>query len=171
MAPRPIKRLLVALDAGRSSDRALSEAVSVARALGAMIWLVHVGYEPAVMCAESALADALRGPGLLAKGKDVLSLAARSVPVALLGGQLLLEGDPADEILGAAEQVDADLIVLGTHGRGPVSRFLLGSTAHSVLLRASCPVLTVGDSRSRTGKAAKEGAAATRKSSLSRLKD
>lgn len=161
MAQRPIKRLLVAVDADRSSDRALAEAISIAKALGAMIWLVHVVFEPAIICAESALADALRGPELLARGKDLLRLAARSVPVALLGGQLLLEGDPSEEILGAAEQVDADLIVLGTHGRGPVGRFLLGSTAHSVLRRANCPVLTVGDSGSRTDKAAKEEAAPT----------
>ncbi len=52
-------------------------------------------------------------------------------------------GDPAEEIVAAAREMDADLIVLGTRGRGTVARVLLGSVARAVLLSAPCSVLVV----------------------------
>jgi nucleotide-binding universal stress UspA family protein len=55
----------------------------------------------------------------------------------------LAEGDPAEEILRAAQDTGGDLIVMGTHGRRGLGRVLLGSVAEEVMRRASCPVLTV----------------------------
>ena len=56
---------------------------------------------------------------------------------------LLREGDVADQILHAAEEVHCDLIVMGTHGRSGVGRVLMGSAAEAVLRRSPCPVLAV----------------------------
>jgi nucleotide-binding universal stress UspA family protein len=56
---------------------------------------------------------------------------------------VLVHGKPAREILRKAEAVDADLIVLGVHARGPLGVALFGHTAEHVLRAASCPVLTV----------------------------
>ena len=52
-------------------------------------------------------------------------------------------GDPAFAILEQAQASKADLILMGTHGRGGLSRFLMGSVSHSVLHQADCPVLIV----------------------------
>ena len=52
-------------------------------------------------------------------------------------------GDAAAEIVGVAEELGCDLIVLGTHGRTGLGRFLMGSVAESVLRRAGCPTLIV----------------------------
>ncbi len=52
-------------------------------------------------------------------------------------------GDPADELLGLAEECNADLIVVGTHGRSGLERLLLGSVAERVVRNASCPVLVM----------------------------
>jgi nucleotide-binding universal stress UspA family protein len=57
--------------------------------------------------------------------------------------RVLKEGDVVREILHAAGEVHADLLVLGTHGRTGVGRLLMGSIAEAVLRRAPCPVLTV----------------------------
>ncbi len=53
------------------------------------------------------------------------------------------EGNPADQILAVAEEIAADLIVLGTHGTRGFERWLLGSVTERVLHRTTCPVLTV----------------------------
>ena len=53
----------------------------------------------------------------------------------------VLKGDPADQIAEAAK--DAQLLVIGSHGRRGVERFLLGSVSHSVLHHVSCPVLVI----------------------------
>jgi nucleotide-binding universal stress UspA family protein/quercetin dioxygenase-like cupin family protein len=53
------------------------------------------------------------------------------------------EGNPAEEILRLAGLVTCDLIVMGTHGKSGLGRFLTGSVAEEVLRKASCPVLVV----------------------------
>jgi nucleotide-binding universal stress UspA family protein len=56
----------------------------------------------------------------------------------------LAEGDPAKEIVREAQELNCDLVVLGTQGRTGLRRVLLGSVADKVLRRATCPVVTVG---------------------------
>lgn len=53
------------------------------------------------------------------------------------------EGDPATEILEYAEEIDADAIVAGTHGRSGVKRRLIGSVAERLVRHATCPVMTI----------------------------
>lgn len=55
----------------------------------------------------------------------------------------LLHGDPAGEILSLAEDVEADLIIVGTHGRRGVKRLLMGSVAEKIVREAACPVLVM----------------------------
>ena len=55
----------------------------------------------------------------------------------------VIEGDPAESILEYADEIGADIIVAGTHGRSGVKRHLLGSVAERLVRHADCPVLTV----------------------------
>lgn len=58
--------------------------------------------------------------------------------------ELLVEpGDVADEVIEAAERLDADLIVIGLRHRTAVGKLILGSDAQRILMHASCPVLAV----------------------------
>ncbi len=56
---------------------------------------------------------------------------------------VILEGNPAEEIIGFAEKNDIDLIVMGTHGITGISRFLLGSVAENVVRHSKKAVLVV----------------------------
>jgi phosphoglycerate kinase len=58
-------------------------------------------------------------------------------------GQLMIDGDPADEVLKFADEIGADLIAMGSHGRTGLRRFLMGSVSRQVLDHAKCPVLIV----------------------------
>ncbi len=60
-------------------------------------------------------------------------------------------GDPATRLLEHARSTDADLIVVGTHGRQGISRLVLGSVAEAIVRAAPCPVLVVRDPRSPAG--------------------
>lgn len=106
------------------------------------VYLVHVVAEP------------LQQPWTVeAPGFDVAALretwvaqAARRLnaldaPARVQVSRQVLVGTPAEEIARFARQHGADLIVMGTHGYGPVRRFLLGSVADRVVREASCPVL------------------------------
>ncbi len=57
--------------------------------------------------------------------------------------QLVRGQDPADDLIGVAEEVDADFIVIGLRRRTPVGKLILGSNAQRILLDAPCPVLAV----------------------------
>jgi nucleotide-binding universal stress UspA family protein len=80
------------------------------------------------------VADARARLDLIARGEATTWCDVRPV---------LVEGKASLEILRAARQAAADLIVLGTHGHGMLDTALFGSTTHSVLRNAPCPVLTV----------------------------
>ena len=56
---------------------------------------------------------------------------------------LVWTGDPGDVIVEAAEAEHADMVLVGSHGRGPVGRLLLGSVSEFVVRNAPCPVLVV----------------------------
>ena len=57
--------------------------------------------------------------------------------------QLVRGVDPAEDLIAVADEVDADLIVIGLRRRTPVGKLIMGSNAQQVLLDASCPVLAV----------------------------
>jgi nucleotide-binding universal stress UspA family protein len=57
--------------------------------------------------------------------------------------QLVRGVDPAEDLVAVAEEVDADLIVIGLRRRSPVGKLIMGSNSQQILLDASCPVLAV----------------------------
>ena len=65
----------------------------------------------------------------------------------------LRSGAPAPEILEAAKELEADLVVMGSHGYGKLHRLLLGSVADRVIRMAACPVLTVKGATERSASA------------------
>jgi len=85
--------------------------------------------------------------------RDERDLRAQSMKARLIAAGLRAEadpreGDPAPQILAAANEAGADLIVMGTHGRTGLARLMLGSVARNVLLHAGCSVLIVRDTPS-----------------------
>ena len=57
--------------------------------------------------------------------------------------QLIRGNEPAEDLIGVAEEIDAELIVIGLRRRTPVGKLILGSNAQRILLDAPCPVLAV----------------------------
>jgi nucleotide-binding universal stress UspA family protein len=137
------RRVLIALDASAIAAHALEAGLSLARALGADVALVHV-VDPKLAVAPEAgvpatalMAEAKRD------GQGLLAAATARAGSASPPWQFLREGQPAKEIIAAAREWAADLIVLGTHGRSGVARAVLGSTADAVVRHAPCPVVVV----------------------------
>jgi len=140
-----IRRVLVAVDGTEPSGWAVASAVRLANELGGKIALVHVLTEDVAFTPEFGFAES----GVLCQqhreqAELILQQMKARIPASLLDCAMLKEGDPMGQIVATAKEWNADLIVLGTHGRGAVAHFLLGSTAESVVRHAHCPVLTVG---------------------------
>lgn len=139
------KTIVVATDFSECAERATNYALELAQRLDARVELVHSWMVPPLATtgelaapmgdlatvieegAHSAMQDALKRyqrPGLKVNGTVICN-------------------DPRDAVLQAANDLKAELIVLGTHGRRGIRRALLGSVAETVVRTAPCPVLVV----------------------------
>jgi nucleotide-binding universal stress UspA family protein len=142
-------RILFAGDLSECSRGAFGAARSLAGDSGAHLHVVSV-VEPVLMAAPPGPARGARLPAVLpaitpAHLKDVegqLRAFYRAEPPVAVDF-VVKDGNAADEILAAADEVDADLIVMGTRGRGGLDRLICGSVAEAVIRRSSRPVLVV----------------------------
>lgn len=138
-----IQRVLIAVDGSEMSTRAVGIRVALASALGAQVAMVHAVNVTGAMAVEGGPPAAEMRQILLDDGKGILAQAAKDAPGVAVAHQFLREGAPGAEVCASARQWGADLIVIGTHGRGGLSRLLMGSTAEAVVRHAPCPVLVV----------------------------
>jgi nucleotide-binding universal stress UspA family protein len=139
------KNILVPTDLSEGAEEALDYACELATKFGAKIHLLNVIGIPALGVPELgvALTSSLIDTIIADNQSSLDSLVEIKRSHAQFGDVLLRTGDARDVINQTAKEVDADLIVMGTHGRRGVSRALLGSVAETVVRTAPCPVLTV----------------------------
>ena len=144
----PIHTVLHPTDFTVHSDYAFQMACALARDYEAKLVILHVHPMPAVPVGNGGL---LPVPLDVPRERLHAELQEVSPPDPRIAVErILVEGDPAFEILRAADTLNADLIVMGTHGRGGLSRMLMGSVADTVTRKAGCPVLTVRTPRFNT---------------------
>jgi nucleotide-binding universal stress UspA family protein len=149
METTPERRLVVATDFSETADRALAAAIDLARSLSAQIVLVHV-YAPVMVLPPPLDMVSLPAvfPNLMPKMEAAIDARAARVHDAGLACEVeLIEGNPQVEICRYAETVQAELIVLGTHGRSGLYHAVLGSVAERVIHRSTRPVLVIPDRR------------------------
>lgn len=135
-----VKKILHPTDFSEHSAYAFKISCALAKACGAKIAVLYVKDPPGICYAEFA---AIPTPT-----EDQETLLNKLTAIRPKDPQLTVEhhltvGTPADEILRYCEKLDAELIVMGSHGRGALGRLLLGSVAEKVARNAKCPVLTI----------------------------
>ncbi|MGE0447674.1 MAG: universal stress protein, partial [Vicinamibacterales bacterium] len=152
---RPFTHLLAAVDFSDCSLRAATVAASVATAAGATLTLMHVLEWPWHETSDTTLQGMPEAQAkAAAEYRRYLEAAARErldalAESAMPGHQVntrVAVGRSYREILDAANEAGADLLVLGVRGRGPVDLAFFGSTANHLVRSAGCPVLTVRES-------------------------
>ena len=144
-----IRRILCPVDFSRFSRHALEQAVSLARETGAEVSVLHVYVFAPVALPVSAGGSIPLEPMRL----DVPARAAMQAELREFVNDIdtegitltttLFEGDAVGRILDRATDWNADLLVMGTHGRTGFERLLLGSVTEKILRKSTCPVLTV----------------------------
>jgi len=143
---KPFKRILVATDLTPASRSAVSEAVELAKENEAELMIAHVCQTPSISQA-SAIAprvyDEWSRNVKEAAQEQLQPILEEARKEGIHAAALVLFGEPYEAIVEAAQKNNADLVILGTHGRKGVSRFFLGSVASRVISTAPCPVMTV----------------------------
>ena len=151
-------RILLATDGSEEADLAAATAADLAKSTDSELHIVHVGHMPMVF---------YESPGALMLDADLRSRmeedaerAARTRLEELLqklreaGGEVAEDharvGHPDTEIVGLAGRLGAGLIVVGSRGRGPLRRTVMGSVSDSVVRYAHCPVMVVRLEKARS---------------------
>lgn len=143
------KKILHPTDFSDYSKEALDVAAVMARKFGAELIILHVvetyDYAPPeyYMAADELHKEVERR--LEGSRKHLEEMAAQMGDIKTR--TLVTEGKPFVQIIRAAKEEGADMIVLGTHGRSGLAHILIGSTAEKVVRKAPCPVLTIRSAR------------------------
>jgi len=134
--------ILVPVDGSDVADAALDHALSLAAATDAAVHALFVAdtAQDSVTVVGTDVIDALVEEGQSIVDRAESTAEARGVRVETAVEQ----GDPVDAIIEHAEGRGVDLVVMGTHGRGGIKRYLLGSVTERVLRSTDVPVLVVG---------------------------
>ncbi len=139
-------RIIVPTDFSACAEEAWGLAQRLAAASGAEIVLTHVLVETPLYSEGPFTMERARQVYEAARrwaGETLEQWAAKARGTGLTVRVVLRAGVPYAEIVELATNERADLVVLGTHGRGGINRALLGSVADRVVRLAPCPVLTV----------------------------
>jgi nucleotide-binding universal stress UspA family protein len=162
------QRILVPIDGSSTANRGVDEAIRLARLAGAKVRLLHVldelifvtGFETGATYINDLL------PKLKEGGEAILEDARRRVEAAGVPVEThlmeCLGSRTSDIVVEQANAWKADLIVLGTHGRRGIGRWVLGSDAEQILRSAKVPVLLVRgepEAQDRVARSAAETAA------------
>ena len=138
--------VMVGVDFSPVHERAVQAGVSLARALGVELVLIHVasaepdfvGYEPGPEVVRESVAHVMR-----AHHRQLQEVESRLRSEGVKVRALMIQGGIADKLLEEAQKIGAGWIVLGSHGHGTLHHALLGSVSQSVVKRAPCPVVIV----------------------------
>ncbi len=145
-----IQTILLPTDGSECSAKAMAYALSFAKQYGGRVVALHVIDQRWEEQTRVVFAEV--GQDLTQKIRDGYAEEARRILREVTGAAgkagvpvetKVLTGIPSEDIIRVAEELPADLIIMGTHGRAGMSHFLMGSVAEKVVRRAPCPVLTV----------------------------
>lgn len=139
-------KILVCVDLSEDTEIVVEKAENVALAMPSKVWFLHVadpdpdfvGYKIGPQSVRDALAEEFHQ-----EHRQLQSLADTSREKGLDTTALLVQGPTVETILRDAAKLDADMIVMGSHGRGLMYQLIVGSVSEGVLHKAQCPVLVV----------------------------
>jgi nucleotide-binding universal stress UspA family protein len=133
-----IKKILYPTDFSSYSNQAYFHAIALAKTHGASLTVLFV-YNPDATTTPGFQGDEQAARRYWQEQLEQIRPVDPHIPVS----HVLLQGDPASEIVRYGRDANVDLIVMGTHGRTGLERLLMGSVAEKVLRDAACSVLVV----------------------------
>jgi len=141
-----IKKILVPVDFSDYSKIALKHAVNFAQRFNSKLFLIYV-IEPMVYPTDFSIGQiaipAVENNLTSRAEEELQNLVKNEIAGKLESEVIIKSGKPFMEIIECAAEIDADLIIIATHGHTGVEHLLFGSTAEKVVRKAPCPVLTL----------------------------
>lgn len=139
------KIIVVPTDFSVAAEAALDHAVALASKLGAKVYLLHayelpiIGFPDGVVIPSAEIATRI----IADAEKGLASSVAKRKDSGVTIEPILKQADAREAILAVVEDLSADLVIMGTHGRRGIARALIGSVAEAIVRVSPVPVLTV----------------------------
>jgi nucleotide-binding universal stress UspA family protein len=139
-------KLLVCVDLSEATEKIVEKTEQIAKSLSAKVWLLH-NAEPAPDFVEFKV-DPLAARESLAKKfhcehRQIQDIANRMRKAGVDTTALLVHGATVETILKEASDLEVDMIVVGSHGRGAMYQLLVGSVSKGILHKSPIPILVV----------------------------
>lgn len=144
-----IETIMVPVDFSENALLAVDYAIKLGKRFGSRILLVHVYHFPVELLTDWSAYGTLGGSGELLEAlrkereEQMAALAREKSASGLQIDARVLEGTPFSELVKAARNESADLLIMGTRGLTGIKHVLIGSTAEKVVRKAPCPVLVL----------------------------
>jgi nucleotide-binding universal stress UspA family protein len=139
------KIILVPTDFSAAAETALDRAIELADKVGGKVYVMHayqlpvVGFPDGVLVPTAEIATRI----ITWAETELAACVAKRKGGRVEVISLLRQADPREAVLAVAEEVSADLVVMGTHGRRGIARALIGSVAEAIVRTSTVPVMTV----------------------------
>jgi len=141
-----MNNILCLVDFSDVTERVVKEAASLAKAFSSKLWLLHVaapdpafvGYEVGPQHERDWRSETLHD-----EHKYIQTRSKELQDEGIDCTALLVQGSTVEAILAEADRLDIDMIVMGSHGHGPLHTVLVGSTTHGIVRSVTCPVVLV----------------------------
>lgn len=143
------RTIVVPVDGSDNSKRAVEHAVTIASTVGASLTLVYVANIVSVISNLDQIPNASGyvteqvALDMEEEGKKILDAVTANIPDSVTVGEAFEVGSPGPAILSVAKKNNADLIVMGSRGLGPLKGLFMGSVSSFVVTHAACPVMIV----------------------------
>ena len=139
-------KLLVTVDLSEATQIIVKKAEEIAIALSAKVWILHnavpepdfVEFKVDPQAARETLARKFHE-----EHRQIQEIANRFRKTGLDATALLVHGPTVEYILKEASELDVDMIVVGSHGRGAMYQLLMGSISEGILHKSRCPILVI----------------------------
>jgi nucleotide-binding universal stress UspA family protein len=141
-----MKNILIPVDLSEVTEKSIKEGIKLARAMGSRLHILHV-IDRNILIMPCFPGEPVYVPEHFIKHQDNDMFPGIYEEMlkkeSIRHDVKIKEGSPELEILTMADDIDADLIIMGSHGHGAIYHLLLGSVSENVLKSAKCPVMLV----------------------------
>ena len=141
-----MKNIIVAIDFMKSTPCVLDAAIGVAKAFSAHLYLIHVAapdpdfddYERSPQYERNFIAEQYHK-----EHRELGGLAAEARQQGIAATALLVQGSAVEKLIQERERLQADLMVVGSHGRSAMLQLMVGSTSEGLIRKARCPIMII----------------------------
>jgi nucleotide-binding universal stress UspA family protein len=141
-----MNNVLIPIDFSSMTDLLLEQGVIYGQKFNSKVWLIHVaapdpdfiGYESGPETERDHVAERLHQ-----EHRQLQTLAENLRQQGINAVALLVQGPTISTILEEAKKIPADLLIIGSHGRGGLYKLLLGSVSEGIIKGAGCPILLI----------------------------